>query len=338
MNTPEILTMIRSPRMLKRLTKTEKQLAKNIMVNCFNLKKHESVLIVSDPRKRREATLFFEAAQMFSPHVTLVEMTERTQDAEEPPKAVARLMRQFDVQLLVTTKSLSHTRAREDACKRGVRIASLPGVTLEMARRTLTVNFSELAVLSKKVAGLLTAGSTATVSSKNGTKITLSLAGRSAIADTGSLSNPGDFGNLPPGEAFISPLEGNAHGVVVFDGCFADIDLDEPITVTIEHGVATEIIGGTAARRLETILSNIGKNGRNVAELGVGTNKKATLSSVGANLLEVEKVFGTVHIALGNNATIGGEVDVPFHSDGVILVPTLEIDNTVVLQEGKFLI
>ena len=51
---------------------------------------------------------------------------------------------------------------------------------------------------------------------------------------------------------------------------------------------------------------------------------------------EVEKVYGTCHMALGNNATFGGEVDVPFHSDGVILEPTVKIDDKKIIVGGKF--
>jgi len=43
-------------------------------------------------------------------------------------------------------------------------------------------------------------------------------------------------------------------------------------------------------------------------------------------VLEDEKVAGTVHLALGNSASFGGEVDVPIHLDGVITNPTVVVD------------
>ncbi|MBI4130512.1 aminopeptidase [Candidatus Roizmanbacteria bacterium] len=172
------------------------------------------------------------------------------------------------------------------------------------------------------------------MTSPNGTNLTLDLTGRTAIADTGLYHNPGDFGNLPAGETFIAPVEGKSYGTIVFDGCFADIELDAPITITVKNGVATDITGGEAARLLNQRLARVGKKGAySIAEFGIGTNKTARL---GNNLLEVEKVYGTCHIALGNNATFGGEVDVPFHSDGVILQPTIEIDGKVILKNRNF--
>jgi len=102
---------------------------------------------------------------------------------------------------------------------------------------------------------------------------------------------------------------------------------------TVKNGLATEIAGGQAARLLNERLARVGKLGYNIAEFGIGTNKMAKL---GKSLLEVEKVYGTSHIALGSNATFGGEVDVPFHSDGVILKPTIAIDDTIIIEEGEF--
>ena len=57
-----------------------------------------------------------------------------------------------------------------------------------------------------------------------------------------------------------------------------------------------------------------GSEGRNLAELGVGTNERATLTG---NILEDEKMLGTVHIAFGASAGIGGTVAVPVHLDAL---------------------
>ncbi len=205
-----------------------------------------------------------------------------------------------------------------------------------MITRTLVLDYGEIAALTKDVTAALTAGETARITSPAGTDVTLSLTGRDGIADTGLLTNSGDLGNLPAGEAFIAPKEGVGEGIAIFDGCFAGVCLDKPIKVTIEKGMAIKIEGGKGARELEDALKAVGEKGHNIAELGVGTNKAALPSKEGDNLLEVEKLYGTVHLAFGNNAHFGGEVDVPFHRDGVILDPTLEIDGRIILSEGVF--
>ena len=53
------------------------------------------------------------------------------------------------------------------------------------------------------------------------------------------------------------------------------------------------------------------------------------------NILEDEKILGTVHVAFGASAGIGGTVSVPVHLDCLILDPTLEIGGTRVLERGN---
>lgn len=320
---------------LRALSQEERMVGNNVMANNLRVKKGEHVMVITDTNKlEREAGLFFEAAKGFTDKITLIEMEPATENAQEPPTEIAEAMKMAEVVFLITTYSLSHTKARKEASDIGVRIASMPGITMDTILRTLSINYDEVASLSKTIAGLLSQGNQAILKSASGTDIIFNLTGRVAYADTGFIHNPGDFNNLPAGEAFISPLEGTTEGVLVFDGCFADITMDQPVKVLVERGQAVDIQGGEGARLLNNKLAKIKSDGAyNIAELGIGTNKMAKLESI---LLEVEKVYETVHVALGNNATIGGEVDVPFHSDGVILKPTLVVDGTVILKDGEF--
>ena len=86
---------------------------------------------------------------------------------------------------------------------------------------------------------------------------------------------------------------------------------------------------------MKETLSKYGKEARNIAEFGVGTNPKARISG---NILEDEKVFGTVHIALGSNYDFGGHVKVPIHLDGIIKNPTVLIDGEYLFRNGNLVI
>jgi len=44
--------------------------------------------------------------------------------------------------------------------------------------------------------------------------------------------------------------------------------------------------------------------------------------------------MGTVHMALGDNKSMGGNVSVPSHLDGILLKPTLWIDDKVIMEDG----
>jgi leucyl aminopeptidase (aminopeptidase T) len=82
-------------------------------------------------------------------------------------------------------------------------------------------------------------------------------------------------------------------------------------------------------------LDAYGPDGRHLAELGVGTNERAKLTG---NLLEDEKILGTVHVAFGASAGIGGTVDVPVHEDVVVVDPTLTIGGETVVDAGRFVL
>ena len=133
------------------------------------------------------------------------------------------------------------------------------------------------------------------------------------------------------------PAEEKAEGVYYIDGSLAGIGLieDEPIEITIENGMAIKIEGGKQAKQFAEMIDRVGEKARNLAELGVGTNYMAQIKGT---VLEDEKVLGTIHLALGNNVSMGGTVNVGFHVDGIITNPTLKIDDFLLLDHGKMLI
>jgi leucyl aminopeptidase (aminopeptidase T) len=110
--------------------------------------------------------------------------------------------------------------------------------------------------------------------------------------------------------------------------------INEPITLEVEDGFATKITGGDEARTLIELTEPFGRDGRNIAELGIGTNDKAQLIG---SALEDEKVMGTVHIALGDNVSMGGNVSLQSHLDMIIKAPTLLIDGKEIIKDGQLL-
>jgi len=111
--------------------------------------------------------------------------------------------------------------------------------------------------------------------------------------------------------------------------------LVEPLRIEIHDGMAQKITGGAQAESLQQILQTYGEASRNVAELGIGTNPYAIITGA---VLEDEKVKHTVHVALGDNATIGGTVVADSHLDGIVLSPTLLVDGVTIMQDGEFVL
>ena len=56
------------------------------------------------------------------------------------------------------------------------------------------------------------------------------------------------------------------------------------------------------------------------------------------NILEDEKVKGTIHIAIGNNTGFGGKTLVPLHLDGIITKPNVWVDNLFLIEKGNLVV
>ena len=311
--------------------------AMNTMSGCMAIKKGETVLVICDEPERRIGVALWEAARKLGAEAMLLEIIPRSSNGEEPPAPVAGLMKSVDVLLCPTFCSLTHTDARRAATAAGVRAATLPGITEECMVRTLVADYDEIAALSVKTAKVLSGGKHARVTSPAGTDIEFSIEGRTAHPDTGLVHKPGDMSNLPAGEAYLAPVEGSANGVIIFEAAVAGLGKlgNEKIRIKIEKGYAVEITGGAPARQLEKLLEPHGKAAYNLAELGVGTNDKAIISG---KILEDEKILGTVHLALGDNKSMGGSIGVASHLDGLLLKPSVWIDGKLMMEAGKLLV
>ena len=302
---------------------------------CLGLKKNESFLIVTDNRLSTLGKGFLEAAKKATNKTKLIEIPIPKVHGTEPSKEIAEEMLNYDAEILITTKSLSHTNARINACKKGARIVTMPGVTKEILERTIDIDYNKLMKIHKKLGDIIDKGKEVKIKTKLGTDLTFSIKGRNAFGrDSGLFTKKGSFGNLPTGEIFVAPVEGTADGTYIVDASFAGIGkLKSPIKIYVKRGYAVKI-EGKKADVLNELLDSAGKEARNIAEFGIGTNEKAKITG---NILEDEKVIGTCHIALGNNVGFGGKTSVQLHLDGIIKNPTIFIDKNKIVDKGKFL-
>ena len=305
--------------------------------DCMGAKKNESILVISDELKREIGLSLFENAKSLGHKSLYVEMKSGRINGEEPPDAIADLMKRFDIVFCPTTKSLTHTDARRAASKKGVRVATFPGITKEIMIRGMNADYKKIAALSIKLKGILEKGKRVRITTQIGTDISFSIKGRKSIASKGLYHKKSESGNLPTGETFLAPVERTTNGVFIVDGSMAGLGLvkNAGLKIEVKNGYATKITGGAMAKKLNQMLDAVGKDARNIAEFGIGTNDSAKLNGV---ILEDEKVMGTVHIALGNNVSMGGSINVPIHLDGVMKKPTVYLDDKLLMKDGKLLV
>jgi leucyl aminopeptidase (aminopeptidase T) len=259
-----------------------------------------------------------------------------------PGKEVEEKMKAANVDVAITTYSLTHTDARVNACKAGARVASMPMFVAEMLYPggPMASDYREIEKETKKIADLITKANEAKITSPGGTEITFRLKDRKGMVDAGIFTEKGAWGNLPSGEAYCAPVEGTASGKLVVEPNWYP-DLKEKMTLVFKNGYVTEIVGGGKIGDEYRGLLDFSKKGepytsrRNLAELGIGTNPNAKRPD---NILESEKIKGTVHLAIGDNSHMGGKVSADLHQDFIIPKPTWMLDGKAMMKDGKLLV
>ena len=307
------------------------KIAEQVLVSCLGVKKDESVLVITDDTRKEIGEALYQAACDLGCEGLLMVMKEREVSGQEPPKAVAEAMKAADVVIAPTAKSLTHTAARIQAAAAGTRVATMPGITREMfGKGAMTADYQKVEKLTARITDMLTQADKARIE-KDGKVLEISLKGRDGVPSPGVYKEPGKCGNLPSGEAYIAPLEDGSEGEMIIDGSMVGIGkLESPLHMKISGGKLREVTGDKSENL--GILLKKETNGT-LCELGIGTNEAAILNGI---ILEDEKVYGTVHIAFGTNASFGGVNKAECHMDGIILRPTLYLDDTLVIKEGVF--
>lgn len=166
-----------------------------------------------------------------------------------------------------------------------------------------------------------------------GTDLRFSTGGRHYVAEDGHI-------NMPGGELFTAPVEDSVEGHIAFDdpGVFAGT-LMSGIRLQFTAGRVTSATAETNEDFLNTLL-DMDEGARRVGEFGIGTNPDVDF--VSNDILYDEKIYGTVHIALGRSySQCGGKNESALHWD---IVKDLRrggrvtVDGRTIIEDGRLLL
>ncbi|MDQ3678631.1 MAG: aminopeptidase [Actinomycetota bacterium] len=309
------------------------QAVSTVVERCLQVGAGETVLVIADPDRAQLGTALLDGARAAGGDAVLTIVPPNPARGTEPPAPLAAALQACDVFIAPCLPSLSHTTARKRANDGGARGATMPGVNADLLARLMSVDFDAMSARCHAVARLLDEADEAHLECAHGTDLRLDLRERIGMPDDGDLSAAGAFGNLPCGEGFIAPA--GAEGTIAASSLPGPGIVDEPVLLRVRDGRLESAEDSAAAAQYLAQLDAHGPLGRNLAELGVGTNDRATLTG---NILEDEKILGTAHVAFGASAAIGGTVTVPVHLDVVVVEPSLRIGSTRVLDAGRYLL
>ncbi len=242
-----------------------------------------------------------------------------------------------DVVIALPYYSTSHTLFRKLLTEIfGARYCSMPLFKEEMFYTALQEDLSILKKRAEFLKEKLKGAETVIVKSENGTYLRFSVKNREFIEDTGDLTFKGSFSNLPAGEVFVAPVEGTADGKIVIEYA-PTFKLESPLTLWLSNGEVVHIQGDDSYKKKLNEKFSQGENNNKLAEFGIGINSQAVDYF---NILEAEKIYGTIHLAFGDNSSFGGNIKANFHEDYIISKPTVEIfyskfNSIKIIDNGK---
>jgi hypothetical protein len=296
---------------------------------CAGVREGESCLIITDSAADQEIVESFAVTLgALGAEVVLGSGPPVELPGDEPPAPLAGAMANADVIFELTSVFAGSSQARRDACARGGRYLTVPGLSWTTLRTggPFAADFAALGERARRLAHRIDAGSEFHLTSELGTDLRGSFDGRAGRPLWGVADQPGGYAAPPDVEVGAAPVEGTSSGTVVIDGAVLFLGPDQlptPIELRFEDGQLVDAGGPEAWRLLDAIERSGDERMRTLAEVSIGLNP---LSRPGGSALELEGILGGAHVAVGNNVPYGGSVDARSHIDSVMLRATLSID------------
>lgn len=180
------------------------------------------------------------------------------------------------------------------------------------------------------------------ITADDGTDLKFSIKKRPVLVDDGVISDEdmkrGDVGvNIPAGEVFVAPIETSADGKILFDEvAIPGFGKIEELELAFRRGKIEKFDAEKGAEVFKKFLdANTGEKDR-IAEFGIGTNRMAKYT--GGSIIIDEKIFGTIHIAIGNNrGAYHGKNRASCHLDMIKDMSRGEVtaDGITIMKNGK---
>jgi len=229
--------------------------------------------------------------------------------------------------------------------ERKTRLGHCPGVTMDMltegALALTAEGHRQMQAFARKLMRKLDHAVKIEITNPGGTDISLSVEGRSFFTDTIINRETMKWMNLPTGEVLVAPVENSAEGELICDLAVGGIGpIKTPVKLTVRSGKVQDS-SSKDSQILENVRDSLKTDAHSniIGEFAFGINMKARFTE---EFLEAEKLFGTIHIAFGDNSDFpGGQNPSKNHLDLLVSKPSVKAFNKDgssidVLVEGTF--
>ena len=313
--------------------------AKTIISDWLKLSSNDVLTIISDENYIAQAELLcsFASKSTSNVKVLLLSVADQQNGSVLMQEPYSSEIDRSTVIIGASTYSLITSHKIKQAMASGIRFLSLPLSTNDR-RDMLSLDFIRMPldeakhmadILVKKISG----AKNIRVTTPAGTDLSLEIDGRIPGFFTGDFSN-GTFCESSCFEVYISPVEDKTNGIMMLDGSFGYIGApSEPLRIEFKDGKICSVSETEDGRKLTAYIDSFHDDRMKTgAEFGIGINKLAHCS--GNCYIEDESSYGTFHIGMGRNITLGGKSDASGHFDLVCFKPTIYFDGKPAIIDG----
>jgi leucyl aminopeptidase (aminopeptidase T) len=326
--------------------------AQNALRYVLGAEKGESLVIFCDDEKMDVGKAFVSGATNLALKTRLTTLkTEPRAFRKEIPKHVLDILRQqAAIYVNLMRGNLEEAPFRIGLIKletegHKARLGHAPGITLDMLTEgalALTEDeHKQMQSFARSLIQKLSKVARIEIRNAAGTSFSLSVEGRSFFTDAAIDRKTMKWLNIPTGEITVAPVENSAQGQLVCDMAAGGIGpLETPVSLTVQNGKVQDAVSKDP-KVLSKIRDSLNTDDHSstIGEFAIGINPKARLSE---EFLELEKIFGTIHVAFGNNSDFpGGQNPSRNHLDLLIAKPSVKAFNKDgssidILSEGAF--
>ena len=264
---------------------------------------------------------------------TLVSYPTLPEPMSEPPRPLAHAALGADVWIDFAVAYLLYSPAYHAAVANGCIYVCLTGMDVDMMVRTIgRVPYAPMEEMARVLYRMSQAAATIRLTSPAGTdlRMTVDKKGDPFFEE----EKHGGYAQMLGGQTGPMAHRESFEGVLVFDGAIwppTEIGiLRSPVRLVIEGGYVTRVEGGAEASIYDRWLRGFGHAAAMLVDhLCYGFNPGVRRPS--GRILEDERIFGCVQLGIG--ATDLGS---PIHSDGVVLDPSVWLDDEQIEEAGRY--
>ncbi len=303
----------------------------------------ENVVIYSDtatdPRVVQATSA---AAHTIGAKVTTVWYETKGDIDLPPPEPVEAAVMAADMVIEFAVAYLVHSAMWAKARKKGIAMKCLTGMNADMMVRCINPELyeemQEFGEAYKKVVERGKEGGR--VTNRAGTDVTFKFFTKEEFEELMRArgvepGKPRPRGGMLGGQGSLNANPKTLNGTLVFDGAFwppSEVGaLKEPLEMRVKDGKVVDIVSDHQEARIVKNWFAHFNDPDAYSMLHVSTGYNPGVKRISGDIVEDERVFGCVEMGIGL-----GSPDLPCHTDGIILNPSVWIDDELVEENGIF--